>query len=176
MFCQHVKKGKTAKSPEEFSQSYRVPETVQDRIRLLRSLNCNLKVLNYSRGVILPRVMEWLGVPLECSEKVDRVNRSLTSSEIEVLRQMTARGINVAKIGNSLCRKVAVQRQPIGMEPAALEDFANRMGVMASRVNRILPESERYTVPCELTKYRRDDRSIILSPEQMSVILNGITR
>jgi hypothetical protein len=142
---------------EEFSSKYNVPNSVWSRIQVLGSLGCDLKILNYSRHSknLLSPVSEWIGIDRIPDEGNIQVNRSLTSSEIKLIRIATKYiGKSAGKIGNSLCLSVPnITKDRVRLTRDAAEIFVERMGKIIDRVNSIVPESERYEIPKDLSPY-----------------------
>lgn len=155
-YRQAVKSHGFLDSPDAFSKTYAAPALVGGCIDAAAAEGVDLTVYNYSRHQksLLPLVEAWLGLAPDALVRppVERVNRSLTNAEVELLRAFTrhlgkdfAHAVSVA-----LCNRLPdVPAETPSMSAGGVRAFLDRMDGVVAEVNRRLPEGERYRLGTE---------------------------
>ena len=143
-----------------------------------------LSVVNYSRAAdrILEHLGAWLGVdpasPRFRLPDFDRVNRSLTDSELQV--QLLANrllGPRAALIGNRLVDELPAVPPAVPSGPLpARRAFLERVRPQVERLNRRLPEAQHYSLdlPPPRAGAARDEFSF--SGDQLETIVSELCR
>ncbi|MCA0998666.1 hypothetical protein [Alloyangia pacifica] len=109
-WMQAIKRGESLRSIDEHFRRYKIPKQVESLLELSSDEGFNVTVKNYSavRRSILEESLEWLGAPkdLLTGGGYGQVNRSLTYSEVEIIRALKSRiGKKASYLSDALCNR-----------------------------------------------------------------------
>ena len=177
LWQQYLKRGGGTAPIEKFFASYRVPERVALFLDRFASLpGVGLTCLNYGRHrrELLRALEAWLGLPGAALSppRARVINRGMTRAELSL---QLALNRHVGRAGRLLSDALCVglpELSPDLVRPDAAiqEAMCERLARALERVNRHLPESERYRCDIAPAPAISSGGTLGFSPEQIEVI------
>lgn len=187
-YQQRVKRHGITGPLDDYASEYVWPQLVLRFIEILRAIDVEPMVRNYSRwSTALDEVIgEWLGLEpsLFAGSFSHQVNRSLTIAELE-LQKLFNEHIGERSsvfISDALVDELpSIRSESAPWTPAGLRDFHARMQAQIAATNALLPDGEQYVLPAletALEEYcSRDDHParFAFSHDQLAVVVSQIS-
>ena len=184
LYAEMVKAHGCCASPGDWLDGYEFLDYVEAFFAAARSRShAELSVVNYSksRGRLLEHLRNWLSVDASGDlprPAHDRVNRSLTAPELRVQRVANRLlGHEAAAIGKRLVDELPGITGPV---PRASRDaqrrFVERLRPQVDRLNRSVPEDQRYSLEAVRASDDADaptDGVLGLGADQLAVVAAG---
>jgi tetratricopeptide (TPR) repeat protein len=147
---QQIKRSGAMFDVAEYFDRYVIPEQIAELLRQVAARpDHGVTVYNYSRvsDRLVPLFEDWLGLPAGALSlpEIARINRSLSRSELALVRALNATAAEARVFADALCEQLPEVAAELVYPPVAVQEaMLERLGPALEHVNAHVPADQRY--------------------------------